>query len=313
MSKEKNFVSAVVYVHNAQDYVDEFLKMLIDTLEENFDHSEIICVNDRSDDKSAQIIKNASTKATSTSISLLNMSYFHGMEAAMNAGVDLSIGDFVFEFDSCMVDYSKNEIMNVYRHSLKGFDIVSASPDTKQRTSSSFFYWVYSKFSSPKQELITNRFRILSRRVINRISSINKSTPYRKAVYAVCGLKTDNLAYKPIDEKIRGRGIEKQEQLYRSRLAVDVLILFTDLGYKMSLVLTVFMMAAAVIMGGYSLITFIFGHPVEGWTTTMLFMAFGFFGLFAVITFVIKYLQIIVDLIFKRKAYSFESIEKLTK
>lgn len=311
MNKEKNFISAVVYVHNVQDYIEEFLKMLIDTLEENFEHSEIICVNDRSDDQSAQIIKSASVKAASTSVSLLNMSYFHGMEAAMNAGVDLSIGDFVFEFDSCLVDYDKSEIMNVYRHSLKGFDIVSASPDTKQKTSSSFFYWVYSKFSSPRQELITNRFRILSRRVLNRISSINKSTPYRKAVYAACGLKTDNLVYKPAAEKLQV--IEKQEKKYRSRLAIDVLILFTDLGYKMSLVLTIFMMAAAVIMGSYSLITFIFGHPVEGWTTTMLFMAFGFFGMFAVLTFIIKYLQIIVDLIFKRKSYSFESIEKLTK
>lgn len=311
MNKEKNFVSAVIYVHNAEDRIGEFLSTIIDSLEENFEHSEIICVNDRSDDKSADIIKKTSAKAVTTSISVINMSYYHGIEAAMNAGVELSIGDFVFEFDSTIMDYDKSEIMKVYRHSLKGFDIVSASPDTKQKASSSFFYWIFNKASVLKQELNTNSFRILSRRVLNRISSINKSTPYRKAVYSTCGLKTDNLIYK--SNAVKKPGIEKQEKKYRSRLAIDSLILFTDLGYRISFILTVFMMIAAVVMGLYSLITFIFGSPIEGWTTTVLFMAFAFFGLFAILTFIVKYLQVIVNLIFKRKAYSFESIEKITK
>lgn len=311
MNKEKNFVSAVIYIHNAEDRIGEFLSTIIDTLEENFEHSEIICVNDRSDDKSVEIIRQTSSKAVTTSVSVINMSYYHGIEAAMNAGTALSIGDFVFEFDSTFMDYDKSEIMNVYRHSLKGFDIVSASPDTKQKASSSLFYWIFNKSSVLKQELNTNSFRILSRRVLNRISSINKSTPYRKAVYSTCGLKSDNLIYK--SHAVKKPSIEKQEKRYRSRLAIDSLILFTDFGYRISFILTVFMMIAAVVMGVYSLVTFIFGNPIEGWTTTVLFIAFAFFGLFAILTFIVKYLQVIVNLIFKRKAYSFESIEKLTK
>lgn len=311
MNKEKNFISAVIYVHNAEERIGDFLSTVIEVLEENFEHSEIICVNDRSDDKSAEIIKNTSRKAQSTSVSLLNMSYFHGIEAAMNAGVELSIGDFVFEFDTTFMDYDKSEIMNVYHHCLKGFDIVSASSDIKQKVMSSMFYWLFNKASVLKQQMNTNSFRILSRRVLNRISSINKSTPYRKAVYSSCGLKTDNLIYK--SDAIKRPGFEKKERHYRSRLAIDTLILFTDFGYKVSFILTVFMMIVAVLMCVYSLATFIFGNPIEGWTTTVLFMSFAFFGLFAILTVIVKYLQVIVNLVFKRKAYSFESIEKLTK
>ncbi len=311
MNKEKNFISAVIYVHNAEERIGEFLSTMVNVLEENFEHSEIICVNDRSNDNSAEIIRKTSATAKNTSISLLNMSYYHGIEAAMNAGVELSIGDFVFEFDSTFMDYDESEIMNVYRHSLKGYDIVSASSDKKQRASSSFFYWLYNKSTTLKQDISTNSFRILSRRALNRISNINKSTPYRKAVYSTCGLKTDNLVYKRISEK--KSSIEKQEKKYRSRLAMDALILFTDFGYKISFSLTVLMMIIAVIMGVYSIGTFIFGNPIEGWTTTVLFMSFAFFGLFAILTFIVKYLQIIVNLIFKRKSYSFEGLEKLTK
>lgn len=310
MNKEKIFISGVIYVHNAENRIEEFLSSVISVFEENFDHSEIICVNDFSDDRSVEIIKKAAEKADSTSVSILNMSYFHGIEAAMNAGVDLSIGDFVFEFDSTYMDYDKNEIMNIYRHSLKGYDIVSASSDAKQRTTSSLFYWLFMISSVNRYRLHTNSFRILSRRVINRISNANKSTAYRKVAYATCGLKTDCLVY----QSVRGRNanIDRDEKKYRSRLAIDSLIMFTDFGYRTSFFLTLIMMIAAFSMGVYSLVTFIYGHPIEGWTTTILFLSFAFFGLFAILTFVVKYLQIIVDLIFRRKAYSFESIEKLT-
>ncbi len=311
MNKEKNFVSGVIYVHNAEDRILDFLSNIISVFEENFEHSEIICVNDRCDDKSVDLIKKQAQKAVSTSVSVLNMSYFHGIEAAMNAGVELSIGDFVFEFDSTLMDYDKSEIMNVYRHSLKGYDIVAASSERKQKASSSLFYWLFDVSSVTKHNLNTNSFRILSRRAINRISSFNKTNAYRKVSYSTCGLKTDCITYRAV--LTNKPHLDRQEKKYRSRLALDSLIMFTDFGYKISLAITVFMMFVAVGMGLYSISTFVFGNPIEGWTTTILFLSMAFCGLFTILTFILKYLQIIVDLVFKRKSYSFESIEKLTK
>ena len=52
MNKEKNFASAVIYVHNAENRIENFLNMIIKTMEDNFEHSEIICVNDASEDRS---------------------------------------------------------------------------------------------------------------------------------------------------------------------------------------------------------------------------------------------------------------------
>ena len=53
-NKEKNFVSAIVYVHNAESRIESFLSTVLEVLETNFEHSEIICVNDKSDDKSVE-------------------------------------------------------------------------------------------------------------------------------------------------------------------------------------------------------------------------------------------------------------------
>lgn len=308
-NKEKNFMSAVIYVHNDEMVIDGFLQAVIGVLEDNFEHSEIICVNDFSQDDSAQVVRKTGRQAHGTTVTVLNMSYFHGVETAMNAGVDLAIGDFVLEFDSCTLDFAPQEIMNVYRESLKGFDIVSASPDKKQRFTSNIFYNVFNRFTDYSYKLYSERFRVLSRRVINRISSMNKSVPYRKAVYANCGLKTMNVKYRVTDA---GHGKEdRTERKYRTELAVNSMILFTELGYRFSVTMTVIMMLVAVFVAVYSAFVYLFSTPVAGWTTTIFFMSFAFFGLFGILTIIIKYLQILVDLVFRRKKYSFESIEKL--
>ena len=226
-NKEKNFASTVIYVHNAEKRIEKFLKVIIDTMETNFEHSEIICVNDASDDDSVEKIKSASVNAHSTSVSVINMSYFHGLEMAMNAGMDMSIGDFVFEFDNTVLDFNPNMIVDVYRRSLEGYDIVSASANQKGKFSSTLFYKVFDHYTDVSYKMQTESFRILSRRVINRISSMNKTIPYRKALYANCGLKTDNMKYEVVAES--RKPYNKKEQHYRSGLATDSLILFTVL------------------------------------------------------------------------------------
>lgn len=308
-NKEKNFVSAVVYVHNVENRIEEFLKMLIVFMEENFEYSEIICVNDFSEDGSVEKIKETSSEVTSTSITVINMSYFHGLEMAMNAGVGLAIGDFVFEFDRTVIDFDREDVMKIYRRALEGYDIVSASPNKKEHFTSVLFYKAFEGFSDMTYQMATESFRVLSRRVINRISSMNKTIPYRKAVYANCGLKTDNMKYEVrIGDKNRK---DKKEKKYRSGLAVDSLLLFTNMGFKFSMLMTLLMMLVSVFMIIYSVVIYAMAHPVEGWTTTILFLSVAFFGIFGVLTVIVKYLQLLIDLVFKRKHYSFESIEKI--
>lgn len=311
MNKEKNFVSAVIYVHDAEKEITGFLKTVAEILEAKFEKSEIICVNDFSDDNSVAKIKEASLNFNKTCVSILNMSYFHGVEVAMTAGVDLAIGDFVFEFDSPLLDFNADEIMKVYYKSLEGFDIVSASPDKTKRKSSRLFYSVFNKFSGLNYKMTTERFRVLSRRVINRISAMNKTMPYRKPVYAACGLKTTNLTY-----KVTSNISEKKDSFtkkYRKALAEDSFIIFTDLGYRVSVLITSLMLIFTVGVGIYSLIFKFLKNPVPGWTSTILFLSVSMFFVFMVLTIVLKYLQILVNLVFKKSRYNFESIEKLTK
>ena len=223
-NKEKNFMSAVIYVYNAQDRIEKFLEMLLKVLKDNFEHSEIICVNDCSKDGSVEKIKQVCRKVEDINVSILNMSYFHGMELAMNAGMELAIGDFVFEFDVTESDFDAKEIMKIYKRSLEGYDIVSAVPEKNEKFASRCFYKIFEWFADMPFRLHTESFRVLSRRGINRINSMNKTVLYRKAVYANCGLKTDSVIYKS-NHMVKSDGkTDRWEKKYRMRLAVDAIV-----------------------------------------------------------------------------------------
>jgi len=310
-NKEKNFVSAVLYVHNDENRIQKTLQTIIRVLEENFERSEIICVNDFSTDGSVSTIKECSKGTRTTCVSILNMSCFHGVELAMTAGTDLAIGDFVFEFDSCLFDFTDDMIMQVYNKSLEGYDIVCTVPDARSKKSSAFFYCIFNKFSGLPYKLNTERFRILSRRVINRASAMNKTIPYRKPVYAACGLKSFTIPYEPLFKA--SQQLDKAVKKYRQNLAADSLIIFTDTGYKACFAMTFLLMFLSVMIGIYSFTYHLLKTPVPGWTSTLLFLSVAFFFLFFILTIVIKYLQVLVNLVFHRTRYSFESIEKLSK
>ncbi len=310
-NKEKIFISAVIYVHNAEQGLAGFLRRIIRVLEAHFEHSEIICVNDASEDDSLSVIREVCKQTEHMSVSVINMSYFHGLEHAMGAGVDLSIGDFVFEFDNIYSGFEDDVVMQVYKRSLEGFDIVSASPEQKEAFTSDLFYRIFRKYSDNSCDLTSESFYLLSRRGINRIKSMNQNVFYRKVLYANCGLKTDNLRYKV--EKTERNHIDKKEQNYRRGLAMDSLVLFTSFGYRFSLMMTLFMMLVSVVVLSYTVLTYCLANPVEGWTTTVLFLSVSFFGLFGILTIVIKYLQLLLNLVYRRQHYSYESVEKLTK
>ena len=310
INKEKKFVSAVVYVRNVEHQIEVFINNLLDVLNRNFETSEIICVNDSSDDASAEVVRAIDLSRYTSNVSLVHLNYFHGREAAMNAGVDIAIGDFVFEFDYVDYQFDESMIMDAYNEALGGYDIVSAVPINGGKLSSRMFYKILNLFSERQCQYMTESFCVLSRRAINRVYSSLNAVPYRKIVYQNCGLRTLQKKYE-ID--VSKTMIDKKERQYRGTLAVDSLILFTDVGYRFSKCMSVSMMLITLAVLIYTLIAYYTSNPVEGWTSTVLFLSVAFFGLFIVLTIIIKYLQIIVRFVYKRNSYHFGNIEKLSK
>ena len=312
VSKEKNFVSCVIYLHNDSKTVKGFLKTICGVMKDNFEKYELVCVNDGCVDDTVFQVKEFLEEEDSHVVSLINLRYSQGVEAAMNAGRDLAVGDFLFEFDSCVIDFDESLIMDVYRRSLTGYDVVAAAPMRSASLSSKLFYLVYNWGSRYNGKIRQERFRIISRRAVNRVNQMNTYIPYRKALYANCGLKMDTIVYdnKAYVHKFR----KKEERGHRSGLAFDAIIIFTNVLEKLSLILSIIFAAVMLYVLG-DIVVSAFGNvePVEGWLSTMCLMSIGFFMLFVMLTMIFKYLSVILNMMFKKQRYVIEGVEKLTK
>ena len=272
-TKEANFVSAVVYRHNDDNNIYEFLKTVNSIFNDNFKSYEIIVVNDNLDDSIVENVRKFKYDYSDVTCSIVSMGFKHGLEASMNAGVDFAVGDFCFEFDSCYMDYNDALIMEVYETSLKGgFDIVAASP-LKNRLSSKFFYSIYNKYSRGSSTISTERFRVISRRALNRIYSYSKNIPYRKSVYSSIGLNIYRLKY---NEERSTSGAFPKDTFHFST-AINSFILFTSLAYRFTFGLSVFM-ALIMFMSGIYTVAVYFGQnkPVPGWAPLMGLISLGF-------------------------------------
>ena len=307
-NKEKNFVSAVVYLYNEAEYIQSYLRGLEDTLRQNFEKYEIIVVNDASKDDGAQRVKAYVSSQDGAKVTLMNMGYHQGMETSMDAGVDLAIGDFVFELEFTNADYDWSGLMDGYRHSLEGYDIVNAKGDVgKKITTGSLFYNMMNRYANLQYPLSSGSFRIVSRRAINRIHSLATRIPYRKVAYANCGLKCDTLLY-DCTKKVKLRGVSN-----RMELATNSLVLFTDIAFRFTLWFAVIMLFLTVGVAIYAVLSLIQNNTVDGWAIVTLFGGFALSGLFVVLCMIVRYLTTLVRLNFLKRDYVFESIDKLQK
>ena len=311
--KEKKFISLVVYLHNVEKYIKYFMKSIIPVCESNFEQFEIVCVDDGCTDGTVGKLKEyLEENQTSAMVNVIHMSFFQGIESAMNAGRDIAIGDFVYEFDDVFVDYDPDLLLAVFEKMLEGNDIVAASSKGKLRFTSKIFYALYNATSRSAGKIGPETFRIVSRRAINRIKSMGQYIPYRKAVYSNCGLKMSTLQYdsKDVTARVKNKTVASE----RTSLALDSFIYFTNVLERVSMIICGFFLVATVGVGIYIVSDFFNANkPVEGWLSTMGFLALGFFGVFALLTIILKYLSVLLNLIFKQQRYLVADIEKVVK
>ena len=96
-------------------------------------------------------------------------------------------------------------------------------------------------------------------------------------------------------------------------LALDTIIIFTDVLEKLSVVVSVVLLGALLIMFGYLVYSvFSRARPVEGWLSIMSLMSFGFFMMSVMLTLILKNLSVLLNMSLKRQHYVIEGVEKLT-
>lgn len=301
--KNSNFVSVVVYVHDDGNRIEDWIMKISEWLDNDFKKSEIICVNDGSTDDSKDKIKGMISKISdSITLTTIEMGYFHGIENAMKIGTDLSIGDFVFEFDVINNSYSVDDIREVYKRALEGYDIVGATRAKAFTIREKVFYFLLNKSISYNNNIKPEAFRILSRRAINRINDFNSAFFYRKLLYARSGLAMSNISYA---DKEGTRDRDPVVTKYTKKLYREVLLIYTNIAF-----------CTCMAGGGLGVVLTIFQPLFKPDISTSFFKlgsGLGIALLYFFLSIIMYYQHTIVSVIEKKKDFSYMSIEKYSK
>jgi dolichol-phosphate mannosyltransferase len=287
---EKNYISLVVVVdeNTEPQKLFSFIQAVTHFCAEKFDNYEFIFVNNNAEkDNIDQIEKYFSNSGL--------MAYFIALpykldkEKAMIIGVDASIGDFVFEFEDTLSDYSTLDLWKMYEIALNGYDIVLLRRMEKMSYMRALFYQFLTKYSNKNSTIYPSRVHLISRRAINQVNNMQASIYYRKYMYCNSGLPYHYLSY-----QTEQKGVKDTVSFEKIDFATDLLLLFTGIGQRVTLIFSALFASFATFSFFYTIFNYLTKDTIAGWTTTMLFLSVSFAGIFIVMTIMIKYLNLIL-------------------
>lgn len=306
MGRESKFVSAVVYIHNEQKNIGTYLRMLHSYLAENFTKFEIICVDDASSDNSVNIIRDIVKSNGLENVSLISMSIFQGRELGMEAGVDLSIGDYVYEFewiDMKEMETYPNRLYDAYLKATDGYDVVTYVSGENKGLGSVVFYKIYNKSNLSYTELAPERFRLVTRRAINRVSNMNNSIVYRKALYANSGLSTCVIGSDSVNIVPEHKNVMNN----KTKIGMNILLSYTGVIPKIATFIETVLFSTFVIST-----VLVLNNSIDK-TIAVPCVVSSFIGsaIGALNIAQIKYNELLLELSIKNKKYVVSSVEKL--
>lgn len=296
--KEKSFVSVVFYVRNFEEYIENFIIKLIPTIDDKFENYEFVCVNNDSRDESINILKRIhNERYLNVSLNIITLSYCRSIEEAMSAGIDLAIGDFVFTFDSILIDYSLETIYQSYLKALEGNDLVFVSPDKKVTVMQNIYYALYNFGLKKDMHISPERFKLFSRRGINRIGSMYKYFSNNSLTLISCGLDYYRIFYTPSKQHIKYDKEERSERIYK---AIESLLVHTNsIQYLLMLLFSICFLI--------SIILFVIKNYILACSTSIITV------FFLLTLLVVQYIHILLNMMFNNKVHLIKNIEKVVK
>ena len=303
--KEKSFLSVVIYTYNQIKKLSKSLIKIDKFLLENFENYEIIIVNNGSNDNTEIEIENIKRNIKGNAC-LINLNKKQNIETAILAGTELAIGDFIIEIENIEARFKPTIIFELFKKCTSGFDIVSAIPINCQQESQ-LFYKLFNKINNLNINLKTEPVRIITRRALNQALRSKEKNRYRKILYINTGFSHETIYYNS-QKSVKSNKTFKE----KINLALEMLLSFSNLGLDFTFLLSLIFFLISILIGLYTLYVYLtYKQVISGWTTTMLFLSFGFAGMFLITGILVKLLTMVLHETKDKPQYSVKSIKRI--
>ncbi|MDT8318437.1 MAG: glycosyltransferase family 2 protein [bacterium] len=308
--RKKKIFSIVVPVYQNEANLNETVPKLLNLQEQLPNHSlELVFVEDGSSDASYNILYDYQ-KRHKDNITLVKLTKNFGQIAAIQAGLQISSGDCVGVISADLQD-PHELFVDMVKKWEEGVKLVIAERKGREESiRQSFFsniYWkMVNRYAVENYPAGGYDFFLIDRKIVEDVVNINEKNTHIMVLIFSLGYRYEIIEY---TRKERKAGKSQWTLSKKIKLFIDTFVSFSYLPIRgisytgLGISLLSFCYATIIGIG-----RFIFGNPIEGWTTIVILIAI-FGGLILLTLGIIgEYIWRILDETRKRPSFVIDKI-----
>lgn len=262
-------LSVVIPAYNEEDNIARTAARLREILVEADIAYEILFMSDGSRDRTFEEIENAAKK--DPNVRGYEFSRNFGKEAAVFCGLKYAKGNCVVVID-CDLQHPPEKIPEMFQLWRDGYDVVEGIKSDRGEESrmhkmfTSIFYGVMSKLMQINMN-DTSDYKLLDRRVVDVLLDLKERNTFFRALSFWAGFKSTSVTY---EVQERAAGESKWSFWSLLKYAIMNTTSFTTVPLQIVTFLGIVSIILAGVMGVQTLLRFLLGNSVEGFTTVIL-------------------------------------------
>ncbi|MCH5338720.1 MAG: glycosyltransferase family 2 protein [Acetatifactor sp.] len=264
-----SMLSVIVPCYNEEENIAPFYEELVkhvSFLAERDMDLEVLYIDDGSRDHTVQEIRKL--RETDERVHMVSFSRNFGKEAAMYAGLENAVGDYVVFMDADLQD-PPSLLAEMFSYIDQGYDTVATRRVSRKGEPPirSFFarrfYHLMKRISRTEIMDGARDYRLMTRQVVDAILSMKEYNRFTKGIFGWVGFETKWLEYENVE---RARGETKWSFWKLFVYSLDGIAAFSTVPLMLASVVGVLFCLIAFLMIIFIIVRkLIFGDPVSGW------------------------------------------------
>ncbi|MER5639615.1 glycosyltransferase family 2 protein [Kitasatospora sp. NPDC002227] len=270
-------LSVVIPMYNEEEALPALVARLRPALDGIGCTYEVVAVDDGSKDKTAAVLQDF--RADWAELRVVKLRRNSGHQAALTAGLHSSVGAYVASIDADLQDPPEKIAEMLELAQRNGLDIVygvrnDRSTDTgfKRRTAG-LYYGLMRRLVGKQMPSQAGDFRLLSREAVEALKALPDQQQVYRLLVPWLGFPSGEVYYQR-EERVAGE--TKYPLSKMIRLAVDSITGFSAAPLRIATWLGVTSFFACLALLVFTVVAYVSGHTVPGWTS--LFVAMLFIG-----------------------------------
>ena len=262
-------LSIVLPAYNEEQNIANTTKVLSELLDQHGIPYELVFISDGSKDRTYEEIEKAAAANPHVKGAVFSRNF--GKEAAIFAGLELTTGDAVIVMD-CDLQHPPAVIPQMWEKWRNGAEIVEGIKLSRGKESlahklfAGLFYKIMSKLIKMDMNASSD-FKLLDRKVVNVLLELPERNTFFRALTFWAGFRTESVQYE-VQERLYGES--KWSFWSLMKYAITNATSFSTLPLQMVTVMGVVAILFSIILAIQTLVRYLMGTAVEGFTTVIL-------------------------------------------